>query len=71
MLEVNESFAYTTLFLLRLNLLFNNKREISLIEALEGRRVLEWSIKDENICFKEIDEQEEFMNFLDECSSLL
>ena len=71
MMEVDESFTYTTLFLLRLNLLFNNKSEISLIEALEGRRVLEWSIKDESICFKEIDEQEEFMNFLDECSNLV
>ena len=38
--EVDESFTYTTLFLLRLNLLFNDKRSISLIEALEGRRVI-------------------------------
>lgn len=71
MQEVSESFTYTTLFLLRLNLLFGNKREISLIEALEGRRVLEWSIKDESICFEEIDEQEEFMKFLEECSNLV
>ena len=69
--EVDESFTYTTLFLLRLNLLFNDKRSISLIEALEGRRVLEWSINDEGICFKEIDEQNEFMKFLSECVDIV
>ena len=71
MQEVNESFSYTTLFLLKLNLLFGDKREISLIEALEGRRVLEWNIREEGICFEEIDEQEEFMKFLEECSDLV
>lgn len=71
MYEIDESFTYTTLFLLRINLLFNNKRSISLIEALEGRRILEWSINDEGICFKEIDEQEEFMKFLGECKDMI
>ena len=71
MQEIDESFAYTTLFLLRLNLLFAGKREISLIEALEGRSVLEWSINDEYVCFKEIDEQEEFMCFLENCEHLV
>ena len=71
MYEIDESFTYTTLFLLRINLLFNDKRSISLVEALEGRRVLEYSINDEGICFKEIDEQEEFMNFLSECKDLV
>lgn len=71
MYEIDENFTYTTLFLLRINLLFNDKRSISLVEALEGRRVLEYSINDEGICFKEIDEQEEFMNFLSECKDLV
>ena len=61
--EIDESFSYTTLYLLRNNLLFNNKRSISLIEALEGRRILEWSLNGDGLCFKEIDEQEEFMKF--------
>lgn len=71
MYEIDESFTYTTLFLLRINLLFNDKRSISLIEALEGRRVLEWNLNDEGICFKEIDEQEEFMKFLSECKDMV
>jgi len=69
--EIDESFTYTTLFLLRINLLFNDKRSISLIEAIEGRRVLEWIINDQGICFNEIDEQEEFMKFLDECKEMV
>ena len=40
MSEVDESFSYTTLFLLRINLLFGNRRELSLVKVLEGRRVL-------------------------------
>ena len=71
MYEIDESFTYTTLFLLRINLLFNNKRRISLIEALEGRRMLEWSLNDECVCFRIIDEQEEFMRFLDECKDIV
>ncbi len=71
MYEIDESFTYTTLFLLRINLLFNDKRSISLIEALEGRRVLEWNLNDEGICFIEIDEQEEFMKFLCECKDMV
>ena len=71
MYEIDESFTYTTLFLLRINLLFNDKRSISLIEALEGRRVLEWSLNNEGICFIEIDEQEEFMKFLSECKDMV
>ena len=69
--EIDESFSYTTLYLLRNNLLFNNKRSISLIEALEGRRILEWSLNGDGLCFKEIDEQEEFMKFLDECKDIV
>ena len=71
MYAIDESFTYTTLYLLRINLLFNDKRSISLIEALEGRRILEWSINDEGVCFKDIDEQEEFMKFLDECKDMV
>ena len=71
MYEIDESFTYTTLFLLRINLLFNNKRRISLIEALEGRRMLEWSLNDDGVCFEVIDEQEEFMRFLDECKDIV
>ena len=70
MQEVDDSFSYTTLFLLKLNLLFKNKREISLKKVIEGRRVLERSIRDEYLCFKDIDEQVEFIEFLSECSSL-
>ena len=70
MQEVDDSFSYTTLFLLKLNLLFKNKREISLKKVIEGRRVLERSIRDEYLCFKDIDVQVEFIEFLSECSSL-
>lgn len=71
MSEVDESFSYTTLFLLRINLLFGNRRELSLVKVLEGRRVLETITREDYICFKPIDEQKEFMNFLDECSDIL
>ena len=71
MYEIDESFSYTTLFMLKLNLVFGNKRNLSLIEALEGRRVLEMSIREDSICFSQIDESCEFMDFLDECSELV
>lgn len=69
--EIDESFSYTTLFMLKLNLLFGNKRSLTLIEALEGRRVIEMDLRKEFFCFTEIDEEEEFMNFLSECSELV
>ncbi len=71
MQEVDDSFSYTVLFLLKLNLLFKNKRQISLKKAIEGRRVLERSIREEYLCFKDIDVQVEFIEFLSECSSLV
>ena len=71
MYEIDENFSYTTLFMLKLNLVFGNKRNLSLIEALEGRRVLEMSIREDSICFSQIDESCEFMDFLDECSELV
>ena len=71
MCEVDESFSYTTLFLLRINLLFANKRELPLVKAIEGRRVLETITREDYICFKPINEQKEFMDFLEECSDIL
>ena len=71
MCEVDESFSYTTLFLLRINLLFANKRELPLVKAIEGRRVLETITREDYICFKPINEQKEFMKFLEECSDIL
>ena len=69
--EVDESFSYTTLFLLRINLLFGNKNSLSLIQAIEGRRVLDTIAREDYFCFKPIDEDTEFMNFIDECSDIL
>lgn len=71
MQEVEESFSYTTLFLLRINLLFGEKRNLPLVNAIEGRRILETITREDYICFKEINAQTEFMKFLEECGDIL
>lgn len=64
-METEESFAYTTLFALKLKLTFENKRNLSILECFGARRVLEYQANDDGIYFKKIDQNKELKNFLD------
>ena len=64
--EVEESFAYTTFFVLRIKLLFDNKNYISLQKCFGVRKILEENAKLNNIVFKPIDEISSLTQFLEE-----
>lgn len=64
--EVEESFAYTTFFALRIKLLFDNKNYIPLQKCFGVRKILEENTKLNNIVFKPIDEISSLKQFLEE-----
>lgn len=66
MQEVEESFAYTTFFALKIRLMFENKNYIPITKCFGVRRVLEEEARLGNITFKKIDEVDALNQFLRE-----
>lgn len=71
MQEVEESFAYTTFFALKIRLMFENKNYIPITKCFGVRRVLEEEARLGNITFKKIDEVDALNQFLREYQGIV
>lgn len=71
MQEVEESFAYTTFFALKIRLMFENQNYIPITKCFGVRRVLEEETRLGNITFKQIDEVDALNQFLKEYQGIV
>lgn len=71
MQEVEESFAYTTFFALKIRLMFENKNYIPITKCFGARRVFEEEARLGNITFKKIDEVDALNQFLREYQGIV